>query len=352
MPRASESHHGQAARGRSAPVRRLNWGCGSHVGDGWINSDIKEAPEIDLVADIKKGLPLDANSIDYAVSVHALPELSYSDLIPALGEIRRVLKPAGVLRLVLPDLRRAIDAYMAGDDRYFHLVAKDTTTPGGRLITQMLWYGYSRTLFTADFSAELLQKAGYVNIVLCEAHQTASEFPEIVELDNREAESFYVEATKPGHRPRPFWRVYNGRSTMMTTSEVLDVSLTGQGGDGEDLEAAHLDGPVAGMRVEDGPLRVVGWVVGDRARVREIEVVSDHKVIGKAPVDVPRPGVAEQFAGVAGADTAGFDLKLQPSGRGVSELLVTAVFDDGSRSAIGTIRVDVTRRGMLSRLFG
>jgi hypothetical protein len=106
------------------------------------------------------------------------------------------------------------------------------------------------------------------------------------------------------------------------------------------------------MRVEDGPLRVVGWVVGERALVREIEIVSEHKVVGKAPVDVPRPGVADRFAGTAGADAAGFDLKLEPSGRGVSELLVSAVLDDGSRSAIGTIRVDVTRRGMLSRLFG
>jgi hypothetical protein len=332
-------------------VRRLNWGCGSHVGEGWINSDVKDTPEVDLVADIKQGLPLDANSIDYAVSVHALPELPYGDLLPALAEIRRVLKAGGVLRLVLPDLGRAIDAYVAGDEGYFHLVADDATTPGGRLITQMLWYGYSRTLFTVDFCAELLAKAGFVNIALCEAHRTASEFREIVELDNRETESFYVEATKPGRGSSPFWRVYTRRSKMTATFEVLDVSLTGQGDGKGDLEAAHLDAPVAGMRVEDGPLRVVGWVVGDRARIREVEVVSDHKVVGKAPVDVPRPGVAERFTGVAGADTAGFDLKLEPSGKGVSELLVTAVLEDGSRSAIGTIRVDVTRRGVLSRIF-
>jgi SAM-dependent methyltransferase len=351
MPRASESSCGPAARGRSDPIRRLNWGCGSHVGEGWINSDIKESPEVNLVADIKTGLPLAASSIDYAVSVHALPELPYDDLVPALVEIRRVLKPGGVLRLVLPDLGRAIDAYLTGDDRYFHLVADDATTPGGRLITQLLWYGYSRSLFTADFSAELLEKAGYVNIEMCKAHQTASAFPEIIELDNREAESLYVEATNPVHEPRIHWRVYNRRSKMAATFEVQDVSLAGQGAGG-DLEAAHLDAPVAGMRVEDGTLRVVGWVVGGRALVREVEIVSDHEVVGKAPVNVPRPGVAERFTDVAGADAAGFDLKLEPSGRGVSDLSLTAVHDDGSRSAIGTIRVNVTRRGVLSRLFG
>jgi hypothetical protein len=322
------------------------------VAEGWINSDIKEAPEVNLVADIKKGLPLASASIDYAVSVHALPELPYGELVPALEELRRVLKPAGVLRLVLPDLRRAIDAYIAGDEQYFHLVAKDSRTPGGRLITQMLWYGYSRSLFTSDFTVELLQKAGYVDIALCEAGQTAGKFSEIVALDNRKAESFYIEATNPDGATEPPERGYNRRLAMTATSEVLDVSLAEQPDSGGNLKAAHLDGPVAGMRVEEGPLRVVGWVVGERAPVREVEVVSDHKIVGKASVDVPRPGVADQFAGTAGADAAGFDLKLEPSGRGVSELLVSAVFDDGSRSAIGTIRVDVTRRGMLSRFFG
>jgi predicted SAM-dependent methyltransferase len=347
MSRDSESNPGRpATRQGQQSVRRLNWGCGSHVGEGWINSDIKGAPEVDLIADIREGLPLASNSIDYAVSVHALPELPYGDLVPALSEIRRVLKVEGVLRLVLPDLRRAIDAYLAGDERYFELVAKDAATPGGRFITQMLWYGYSRSLFTADFSTELLTRAGYANIVLCEAHRTASRFAHIVELDNRESESFYIEATKPG----PSWSVYNHRRTMSATFEVLEVPLMG---DGEgDLQAAHLDGPQAGIRVDGGLLRVVGWVVGERAPVREIEVVSDHKVVGKAPVDIPRAGVAERFAGVAGADAAGFDLKLQPSGKGVSELLVAAVLDDGSRSAIGKIRVDVERRGVLSRLFG
>jgi hypothetical protein len=351
MSRGSRAQRGRAPSAQSWQVRRLNWGCGSHVAEGWINSDVKEAAEVDLVADIVEGLPLDTNSIDYAVSVHALPELAYGELVPALAELRRVLKAGGVLRLVLPDLRRAIDAYLAGDERYFELVAKDATSPGGRLVTQLLWYGYSRTLFTADFSVELLEKAGYVNVVLCQAHQTASEFPEIVELDNREAESLYVEATKPGRGGVAQWRVYNRRTSMAATFDVLDVSVVAQDGAGA-LGAAHLDAPTAGARVEERPLRIVGWVVGDRARVRAVEVVSDHKVVGTAPVNVSRPGVAERFDGVEGADAAGFELELEPSGKGVSELLLTAVLDDGSRSAIGTVRVDVARRGVLSRLFG
>lgn len=340
------------ADSRAVPVRRLNWGCGDHVAPGWINSDVKSAPGVDLVADIRRGLPIESDSVDYAVSVHALPELSLDELVPALIEIHRVLKPGGVLRLVLPDLRRAIEAYMREEDDYFHLVAKDVRTPGARLVTQMLWYGYSRSLFTTDFAAELLQRAGYDGIAVCEPHQTASGFAPIVELDNRERESFYVEGSKPSNAHKRFRRGYNRASAMTAASEVLDISMKVGEEAPSGLKAAHLDGPVAGMRLEGGPLRVVGWAVGEDARARTIEVVSEHQVVATASVEIPRPGVADRFAGVAGAEAAGFDLELEPSGKGVSELLVNAVLDDGSRCAIATIRVDVTRRGMLSRLFG
>jgi methyltransferase family protein len=330
-------------------VRRLNWGCGSHVQPGWINTDVKAAPEVDLVADIRKGLPLDDDSIEYAVSVHALPELSYDEVVPALQELKRVLKPGGVLRLVLPDLQKAIDAYIEGNDRYFHLVEDDVTTLGGRLVTQILWYGYSRTLFTSDFTAELLTEAGYVDLALCQPHQTASGFADIVELDNREEESFYMEGIKPagfGSTPRGYTR----RPPMKANLEVLDVSAAVQGE--SPLKAAHLDGPVAGYRRDGDSLRIVGWVVGDESPAREVEIVSDHTVVGRAPVNVVRPGVADQFPGHPGTDAAGFDMTLAAKGKGVSDLLVSAVLEDGTRAALGTIRVDITRYGMLSRLFG
>jgi SAM-dependent methyltransferase len=193
----------QAAGGGRADVpesegfARLNWGCGDHTATGWINSDIKDDPHVDLVCDILEGLPLEGDSVDYAVSVHALPELPYPDIVPALGELWRVLKPGGVLRLVLPDLRNAIRAYTLGQDDYFQVSEDEVRSSGGRFIAHTLWFGYSRTLFTPDFTEELLLKAGFTNVVECQYRQTASRFSEIVELDNRERESMFVEATKP-----------------------------------------------------------------------------------------------------------------------------------------------------------
>jgi predicted SAM-dependent methyltransferase len=177
-------------------VRRLNWGCGEFPEPGWLNSDIKSTPGIDIVADVRTGLPLETDSIDYVVSVHALPELPYPDLVPALAELRRVLKPGGVLRLALPDLDRGIAAYQNGDAEYFHVPDEEARSIGAKFVTQMIWFGYSRSLFVYDFTKELLEKAGYARVERCAYRQTAGPFAEIVELDNREGESLFVEAFK------------------------------------------------------------------------------------------------------------------------------------------------------------
>src|SRR4028118_1844974 len=95
-------------------VKRLNWGCGGHTLPGWINSDNKEGPDINLSCDIRDGLPLAgdrgdpaapragphptprlrppaarplaADSVDYAASIHALPEVPFTALVPVLQE--------------------------------------------------------------------------------------------------------------------------------------------------------------------------------------------------------------------------------------------------------------------------
>ena len=179
----------------STPVR-LNWGCGAAGEPGWLNADVKHGPGIDISCDIRDGLPLDDDSVDYVVSIHALPEVPYPDLVPALRELRRVLKPGGVLRLGLPDLLKGVDAYRRNDRNYFLVPDEDAESIGAKLVVQLIWYGYSRTLFTYDFIEEVLAKSGFGNVRRCGYRQTMSRYPEIVELDNREQESLFVESTK------------------------------------------------------------------------------------------------------------------------------------------------------------
>jgi predicted SAM-dependent methyltransferase len=177
-------------------VRRLNWGSGAVGVAGWINSDMKRGPGIDISCDILDGLPLEDGTLDYAVSIHALPMIAYPDLVPVLQELRRVLKPGGVLRLGLPDADRAIDAYMRGRRDYFLVPDEEVQSLGGKFVVHMVWYGYTRTMFTQDFIAELLGKAEFSAVTPCKFRQTCSSYDGIVDLDNREEESLFVEAVK------------------------------------------------------------------------------------------------------------------------------------------------------------
>jgi SAM-dependent methyltransferase len=172
----------------------MNWGCGDSGVPGWINSDMKDGPGIDLSCDIRMGLPLEDGSMDYVVSIHALPEIAYPDLVPTLLELRRVIRPGGVLRLSLPDLERGFAAYQRNDHDYFLIPDSEVANIGSKLIVQLVWYGYSRTLFTYDFIEEMLYKAHFSRVYRCSYRQTASQYAEIVELDNREPESLFVEA--------------------------------------------------------------------------------------------------------------------------------------------------------------
>jgi SAM-dependent methyltransferase len=176
-------------------VRRLHLGCGPVTPPDWINVDVVDRPGVDICGDVLDGLPLDDGSVDYISSQHVLQELELYDQERALRELRRVLKPGGVLRLCLPDFELAIAAYRRGDREYFGVWSWDTVD--GDFVEWMLWLrSYTRTLFTYPLAEELARKAGFSDVRRVAFRQTSSRFPDIVELDNRENESFYLEATK------------------------------------------------------------------------------------------------------------------------------------------------------------
>lgn len=176
--------------------RRLDWGCGEHPSPGWLAADLKDAPGIHLSGDIRDGLPLPDGCLDYVVSIHALPMISYPDLVPTLRELRRVLRDGGVLRLGLPDLDKNLAAYQRGDAAHFLVPDEDEPTLSGKLIVQLMWYGWSVTPFTSEWIESLLWRAGFSAVHHCELGVSRSGLPGICELDNRPEESLFVEAVR------------------------------------------------------------------------------------------------------------------------------------------------------------
>ena len=69
-----------------------------------------------------------------------------------------------------------------------------STETATRRLHWVLWNVRLRALFTAALAEEPLRKAGFAQIEHVAHDATASTFPEIVVLDDREHESVFVEA--------------------------------------------------------------------------------------------------------------------------------------------------------------
>jgi predicted SAM-dependent methyltransferase len=137
-----------------AALKRLHLGCGLDTPEGWIHvdgswnawlakypnlrkvlkafnllpadlKDISWNPGI-LIHDVRKPLPFRDNSCNSIYASHLLEHLYLEEAKFLLRECFRVLLPAGVLRMVVPDLRSIISEYIG--DKPFGNLSDDTET--------------------------------------------------------------------------------------------------------------------------------------------------------------------------------------------------------------------------------
>lgn len=113
----------QQADSSSVAPRLLNLGCGQCSRPGWLNVDfIPSAPDV-LGYDLRLGIPFADDTFDVVYHSHILEHFSKERAAFFLRECLRVLRPGGLLRVVVPDLENiaraylaALDAAAAGDD--------------------------------------------------------------------------------------------------------------------------------------------------------------------------------------------------------------------------------------------
>lgn len=92
-------------------MRLINLGCGSQrpLNPEWTNLDSWEGGghEIDepnfLKHDLREPLPFEDNSCDAALMSHLIEHLTCLDSVKLLREVRRVLKPGGIVMVSVPD---------------------------------------------------------------------------------------------------------------------------------------------------------------------------------------------------------------------------------------------------------
>ncbi len=140
-------------------VLRINIG-GEAATPGWKIVNVIPADYVDFVADCTDLTVLAGGSVDEAYASHVLEHLNYVEELPrALGEIFRVLKPGGCLRVSVPDLQLLCRLFL---DNRFSIGARYEIM---RIIYggQINEYDYHKVGLTWEFLEQLLSEAGFVD---------------------------------------------------------------------------------------------------------------------------------------------------------------------------------------------
>lgn len=173
---------------------RLAWGCGSMCPPGWVGSD-RSAYGQEHVGNLLDGLPWPDGHFEAILANHSLQQLGYHDLVPGLSELRRVLAGDGVLRVLVPDIVAAFDAWQRHDRKWFPVSEDEEPTVDGALSAYLTWFGTNLTGFTAGFLKDVLHRAGFGTVAPCRAGESRLGHHEgVAELDDRRGESLVYEA--------------------------------------------------------------------------------------------------------------------------------------------------------------
>lgn len=96
-------------------MKALNLGCGKHFSrtPEWTNINFASTGKGVIVHNLLEGIPCESNSFDFVYHSHLLEHFSREDGEKFIIECLRVLKPGGILRIVVPDLERIAKNYIS-----------------------------------------------------------------------------------------------------------------------------------------------------------------------------------------------------------------------------------------------
>ncbi len=101
----------------AGPPKMLNVGCGRQFHPEWENIDLESVSPHVKPHDVTNGLPYASDSLDVVYHSHILEHLKPEKGRELIDECFRVLRPGGVLRIVVPDLERIANLYLRMHDK-------------------------------------------------------------------------------------------------------------------------------------------------------------------------------------------------------------------------------------------
>ena len=106
---------------------KLDIGCGNKTEKGFIGIDRRDCGQ-EIVWDVREGIPLPDNSVDFIWSSHVLEHFDNDECKELFREIYRVLKSGGVIQSILPHALDPTAFYF--DHKTFWNEARVETLPG------------------------------------------------------------------------------------------------------------------------------------------------------------------------------------------------------------------------------
>lgn len=104
---------------------RINIGAGQSRVPGWLTVDI--SPDAEVAFDVTLPWPLPDRCVETLYVSHILEHFELETAVQVLTQARRVLTDTGMIRVVVPDARAWLRAYVQNDDAFFRAVHETWT---------------------------------------------------------------------------------------------------------------------------------------------------------------------------------------------------------------------------------
>ena len=212
---------------------RINVGCGRTPVPGWKNYD--SSPSVKLAyrpilgsviqkfarvtedqkefiryakaanirfADVTKRIPEADSSADVIYSCHMVEHIERDEALAFFAEAQRVLKPGGIIRIAVPDIRWHIDNFLEdGDaDRFIRrtkLTREMPKTFFAKVKSLMVGDRSHKWMYDGPSMCQLLTSAGFLEAKELKSGETQIENPGELNLSERAPESVFLEAINP-----------------------------------------------------------------------------------------------------------------------------------------------------------
>lgn len=187
--------------------RYLNLGCGNVYLPQMINVDFFTNRRKDYGLDLRYPFKMPDDSMDGIFCDHTMEHLSYEELEVSLRECCRVLKPGGVLRIVVPDMSLFATKYAENDMEWFDEWKSLVLAPESRAHYRPYFsrmfalnftanFYYHKTCWDPEVAELLLKRAGFSGVTLCSYREGSDGLLWDKDSEDRRLISMYVEAKK------------------------------------------------------------------------------------------------------------------------------------------------------------